>query len=421
MRKILFTALIVFILCGCSRGAENQEKENESINGINHYNILFQNQYGGLLKNKKISIEKVRDNLLMNFGEGFSNINLLQTDSGAILFDVQENITADEIIKALKKNKEQYSQKEKYNLLIIPLAWPTENNKDISLGKFSTFQIKILETYAEVFEKNNIQVDFVQILGGFNQRMQAEFNFALDESLDFVEVYAARTRKLFPDAKIIISVGEMLCYNEYALQASDQRCSGDLKSGKFINQWDFIEKINNKNVSYEIVGYKYFPALDHSSLFIDFEKMFDDLIGTGKKIYIEEFFIPGAEPMAGFIKNKPDNGWSQDYRAKSLSRVLKYINHHPDVVGINYLEKDGVGDWEDFDYKLINKEKNKNLGFLVVEDWYKSLDLEAETKTDEDGRLIMPVRPGLYEFKLNWRTKRIVDLGDNSNITIKFE
>ena len=67
------------------------------------------------------------------------------------------------------------------------------------------------------FEKNNIQVDFVQILGGFNQRMQAEFNFALDESLDFVEVYAARTRKLFPDAKIIISVGEMLCYNEYAL------------------------------------------------------------------------------------------------------------------------------------------------------------------------------------------------------------
>src|SRR3989339_717995 len=386
MRKILFTALIVFILCGCSRGAENQEKENESINGINHYNILFQNQYGGLLKNKKISIEKVRDNLLMNFGEGFSNINLLQTDSGAILFDVQENITADEIIKALKidkKNKEQYSQKEKYNLLIIPLAWPTENNKDISLGKFSTFQIKILETYAEVFEKNNIQVDFVQILGGFNQRMQAEFNFALDESLDFVEVYAARTRKLFPDAKIIISVGEMLCYNEYALQASDQRCSGDLKSGKFINQWD--------------------------------------LIGTGKKIYIEEFFIPGAEPMAGFIKNKPDNGWSQDYRAKFLSRVLKYINHHPDVVGINYLEKDGVGDWEDFDYKLINKEKNKNLGFLVVEDWYKSLDLEAETKTDEDGRVIMPVRPGLYEFKLNWRTKRIVDLGDNSNITIKFE
>src|SRR3989339_44597 len=334
MRKILFTALIVFILCGCSRGAENQEKENESINGINHYNILFQNQYGGLLKNKKISIEKVRDNLLMNFGEGFSNINLLQTDSGAILFDVQENITADEIIKALKidkKNKEQYSQKEKYNLLIIPLAWPTENNKDISLGKFSTFQIKILETYAEVFE------------------------------------------------------------------------------------------INNKNVSYEIVGYKYFPALDHSSLFIDFEKMFDDLIGTGKKIYIEEFFIPGAEPMAGFIKNKPDNGWSQDYRAKFLSRVLKYINHHPDVVGINYLEKDGVGDWEDFDYKLINKEKNKNLGFLVVEDWYKSLDLEAETKTDEDGRVIMPVRPGLYEFKLNWRTKRIVDLGDNSNITIKFE
>src|SRR3989339_891353 len=195
MRKILFTALIVFILCGCSRGAENQEKENESINGINHYNILFQ---------------------------------------------------------------EQYSQKEKYNLLIIPLAWPTENNKDISLGKFSTFQIKILETYAEVFEKNNIQVDFVQILGGFNQRMQAEFNFALDESLDFVEVYAARTRKLFPDAKIIISVGEMLCYNEYALQASDQRCSGDLKSGKFINQWDFIEKINNKNVSYEIVGINIF-------------------------------------------------------------------------------------------------------------------------------------------------------------------
>lgn len=403
-KKILFIIIIFFILCGCSRVASKQtEENNKTTNRIKYYNILFQNEYGGPIENKDISIKKIQNNILFNFPEIDSNINIIKIKNENPETLKAEKITTEKIINELKLNtKEINSNNKKYNILIIPLIYPRDDTNKISLGDFAKDQIDILESYGKAIEQNNIKIGFVEILDEFNEKMTNDFNFDKEESFDFIEIYTKKTKNIFKNAQIIIDINEMLCYREYALQAEDNRC---LSNPNSIDQWEFIKTLNNRKIPYDIIGFKYYPSLKHSSLFMDFEKMFDDLILVGKKIYIKEFFIPEEEPSEALLKNKPDTGWSNEYQSNFFKKTLNYINYYPEIIGINYVENN-----------LNNKSIKSN-----TENWIKNMELNAKLKTNENGFALLPLAPGTYEFKLNWRTKKTIELENDLNLIVKFK
>lgn len=414
MKKIIFIILIIFILNACSLKTEKKEEENIIPARENHYKTSFQNQYGGLLKNKTIEIKKIRDNIMINFPEIANNINILEPKK----LDPKE-INIENIKTALNLNKEskkEFLKKEKFNILYIPLIYP-EN--EINLGEFSNIQINALEQYAAAIKEYDIPIDFVKILENFNSEMQIELNFDKNESLDFIEIYAKKIKEKFNTAQIIISIDEMLCYYEYALQAEDKRCLVKENSENIWDQWEFIKNLEERKIAYDIIGYKYYPSLDHSSLFADFEKIFDDLRSTGKKIYIEEFFVPGNEPLKEFIKNKPDNGWSPEFQKNFIKKTLGYIDYYPEMVGINYvIKKRNEENTEIYGEKIYPIEK---ISHSIIKEWQEKTKLSAKLKTDTNGFALLPLTPGKYEFKLNWRTKKIITIDDKQEITIKFD
>lgn len=396
------------------------------------YSLQIKNEQGEIMPNEEIRVKMIRPELAINNREEFTNTHWIEMVSGfyAKDFDVKRTVTKEQIIEGLRieEGAKKYNVPEKHNDLAIPISWPKEDQK-WKLSEYEEVETHNLNMYAQAINEKKINVDFLQILPEFNQKMQLKLKFDPEQALDFADRYIRHARELFPDSKIIVSNGGALCYDEYAIQSnpSDSSCIHELRNGLWYDQWQFIEGLEKRESPYDIIGYEYHPGTGNSHLFADFEKMFGDLAKYGKPIFIWEFWMPANVALSATdpefpgttleTANMPEGGYTQEIQADFYKKTFDYIDTHPEIVGIKQFGwDDRIQDMgKSSGAGLIDVNGKKKKSYFVTEEWFDSLFTECSLKTDENGILKFKGLSGKYRISQSFFSKVLTDLNENNN------
>ena len=388
------------------------------------YSLVVEDSTGKPLANKKIRVRQLRQEFLIYNSDFFQNFIWMETsDEKFLSHNLKAQLTEDDVIKAFKLDR---IAAEKKLDMYLDLRIPVSTTENLTLEEYAAVEFKALETYGRAFKKAGVSPDYVHVLNEFNQKMVIRLKFFdIDKNMDFVVKYLAKTRELFPKAKISIDLGGLEYIEENEKIPNGPNTIHEVKIGLAPTHIKFIELLNERNASYDILGMEYQAAILWPYDFDTFKEFMGRIESFGKPIFLWEYWVPTSadlhksHPFFGIIDYfLPPGGLSEEYQADFIEKTLEHINNNSLYVGLNQFGyKDGVegNPSSEYDGGLLRADGSKKSAYFIMEKWYKSWFAEYDLVTDASGKIEFYGLPGRYRLSKGPFNKVEIELTAQEN------
>ncbi|MCX7695481.1 MAG: hypothetical protein N2Z71_07250 [Caloramator sp.] len=390
------------------------------------YRVRIVDNKGNPIKNKLVKVEQLTTDFMITSKYGFDNFMWCESINPKITYYENKLNLTPEIIE--KEFGLERLSKEKNLKMHIDLRIPIGFKEKADIKEYEKIEMYALEQYAKAFSKYSIKPDYVHILAEFNQKMYIVMKFDKKDAIAFSCRYIEKARELFKGSKIVVDLGPIYNYKDAWYPVKDYH---ELLVGNVITHTEYVQELIKNGCDFDAIGIEYQPASHHSAEPKHIKRFFDDLKKFNKPIFIWEFWVPSDTPVSEkhplysmFINNKPKSGWNENTQAEIMKFMLNYIDSDRKIIGLTHFGwRDEKADLDkDIGYfGLIRIDGSKKPSYYVMESWYKSLFINLQVKTDENGEIHFKGMPGKYKFSTSFiKSKTIYLDGKNTDIQIDF-
>lgn len=229
-----------------------------------------------------------------------------------------------------------------------------------------------------------------------------------DWAADWLKWQCSLIKEANPDAKISIDLApEILLIREGNPQELDWT---GLPLPKPMWEMEFIQKLIDKEVEFDIIGIEVHPGL-YCNL-QDVREYLYLLEPFDRPIYIWQTVIASADTsllaeeslMRGCY---PAGGFTEEYQEEQILGLFEIAIENPKVIGIEYLSfvDDPHNRWssnECFLYGgLLREDGTPKPAYYALRDYWHSLFTSGQATTDQNGEITFNALPGTFTIKID--------------------
>ena len=227
-----------------------------------------------------------------------------------------------------------------------------------------------------------------------------------DWAVDWLKWQCSLIKEIDPDAKISIDLApELLLVREGNPQELDS--TGLLPKPMW--EMDFIQKLIDNEVEFDIIGIELHPGL-----YCNLQDIIEYLINLpfDKPIYIWETVIASADtPLLAEESSvrgcHPAGGFTEEYQKNQILGLFDIAIENPRIIGIEYFSfvDDPQNRWssdERFLFGgLLRGDGTPKPTYHAVTEYWHSLFTSGQAKTDQNGEVTFNALPGTFTIKVN--------------------
>jgi len=326
----------------------------------------FTLKFGDGLKGKQVILKQIETDIII------SSTDLSTDDPSSSLYNAaryhvegilksaveRKGLTKDQVSEnsgdlawAKKFSQNQFPEVPRTAICYIPVTNPPRSDEGKLVYDFKTLseiELDYLDKLMQVFIENKIYFPYFSVCGEFNASTMQEGEYRVDDIVRFYDAYVRTVKKYYPNSQVGISMNNIYEYGDYHAPpyAMKKIWKEKIASGEIVTSLDFVNRLSGIGCPFDFVSTELHPGeTDHYSF--EFIKWYcDELLSTGKKLYLWEFWLVGKEiydypedwfqqPYMNIIPEGGIEEINEDNQAVILSKFLDYIALNPEMIGFH--------------------------------------------------------------------------------------